>query len=111
MPHRVGRALEFHECFTRKPIRTRDRLSENTAVTGCNSRAGEAASVGVESPTMLPETEDGLAERRPAKRATDTSGHNAASDPPSFMGLLPIGGRGVFAASLPSSHGHNRKER
>lgn len=32
--------------------------------------AGEAAGAGVESPTVPPETEDGLAERRPAV-ATD----------------------------------------
>lgn len=35
------------------------------AATRCNSGAGEAAGAGVESPTVPPETEDGLAERRP----------------------------------------------
>jgi len=34
--------------------------------TGCNSRAGEARGAGSESPTALPENEDGPAGRRPA---------------------------------------------
>lgn len=38
------------------------------SATGCNSRAGEADGVGSESPTALPENEDGFAERRPGTR-------------------------------------------
>lgn len=47
-----------------------NRPGRDRAATRCNSGAGEAAGAGVESPTVLPESEDAEAER-PAAMATD----------------------------------------
>lgn len=70
--------------------------------TGCNPRAGEARGAGSESPTVLPENEDGRAERCPANATDRTTVLVAANAPPALWGHLALWGRGSFAGSLPS---------
>lgn len=55
--------------------------------TGCNSRAGEARGAGSESPTVLPENEDGSAGRRPAISDRPTDGSEARQMLPLPLGL------------------------
>ena len=58
------------------------------AATGCNSLPVQAASAGVESPTVLPETEDRSAERRPWHVSHPGSGLQDAPETfPGFFGF------------------------
>lgn len=76
-------------------------LADHRRATGCNSRAGEARGAGSVSPTVLPENEDGLAERRPANRPTDLTVQVEQALSLPFGTFLVLRGRGSFAVSLP----------
>jgi hypothetical protein len=89
------------------------RRRPRQAVTRCNSGAGAAASAGSESPTVLPESEDGLPRGvLHSDRPTDGSSPGAWLLPPYGLGSW---GRGklCFAPSLsrvqPPSSSENRR--
>lgn len=64
----------------------------NERATGCNSRAGEARSAGSESPTVLPENEDGLSRGALRMRPTDRRFRSLQTLLLLFVGLLACEG-------------------
>src|SRR5690554_34835 len=71
------------------------------AVTGCNPRPEHTAGAGVESPTVPPETEDGLPRGVLARAPSRLRPSGHAKGSPSFMGDNAHGGRGVFGRNPP----------